>query len=374
MKPAHGKYLLMASNCSDDVTAALQKKYTEDDWRPTTRELLSKICDLFNTHHQRLADPGYWAAFDQQHECKGCKNKKKISSGAGQESLYCLDTPCYQQKKAAAESERTQERQQDGASLESETYTPQTFELNHNNQVEVDNQQLQILQDWRDFENADFDLGGCDNCEHHLEAIHKDKTIPACFNIQCYQQKLTANNVDHRLAVQHLKTCCANRIISDNVTASRFLLWLAATSPEGVGSNESGKYVDMENYPAISESEMENVLLKHNLVSVTDFFADKAIDGSNEIIQPYIMALSNQTLIEICNHFNITIDGYRINKDYIEAHTQDELERLSESVNLLPGTYATLGDDGLLKHCDVIGVPPGIQWAWQQLTATEAEQ
>jgi len=373
MKPAHGKYLLMASNCSDDVTAALQKKYTEDDWRPTTRELLSRICDLFNTHHQRLADPGYWAAFDQQHECKGCKNKKKISSGAGQESLYCLDTPCYQQKKAIAETEEQRKRDEQ-AEKEEVPYTPPVFDIINDNQVDTNSQHLNILQDWRPFEHANFDLTDCEHCQSNLEAVDGDDVIPACFNTQCFQQKLTASNVDHRLAVQHIKTCCAERINCDDYTTTKFLLWVAALQPDGIGTNNDGEYIALESYVETDEATIEATLFKHKLFRVSDFLNNIDFRIGNDIASAYISVLDNQTLIEICNHFNINIDGYRINKDYIEAHTADELDRLCHSITLLPGDYHTIGDEGLLKNRDVVGVPAGIQWAWQQLTATEAEQ
>jgi len=371
MKPAHGKYLLMATSCSDTVTAALEQKYTEDNWRPTTRELHSKICDLFNTHHQRLANPGYWQPFDQQHECKGCKNKKKVTNGIREESLYCLDTACYQQKKATAEAEekRQQEIQEE---QENQPYTPPVFEIINNNQVDTNSQQLNILQDWRPFDDACFDLSGCEDCERNLEAVDGDEVKPACFNTQCFQQKQSANNVDHRLTVEHLKTCCANRIASDDFTVSQFFFWLAATSPEGVVSNDSGEYIDVENYIDINVGEMEKTLFKHSLFRATDFFENEDFRGSNDIVRPYIMAINNQTLIEVCNHFNITVDGYRINKDYIESHTPDELERLCHDVDLSHSNYNTLGDEGLLNHADAIGVPAGIQWAWQQLTAAEA--
>jgi len=197
----HGKFLLVAT-ASDAVLEFLRTRLTEENWRPSTRQLQQEIFRKFRLWHYAL-DDGFNARFDFREACvkAGCQKMRKVSDGEQQSMTFCLDGACFDQKNSDARQAMIENNMREGELRRQEASDQAQWQepiVGEGNIVDL-REQPDVTCVW--LNNPDFDVAACDGCEHFHIARTEDPfrpdeitDIPACFseNEDCAQEKIEA--------------------------------------------------------------------------------------------------------------------------------------------------------------------------------------
>jgi len=369
---AHGKYLLPAT-ASALVMEAIQAKLGSG-WEPTTNDLQKQIYWSFSSNHIDLTN--YRTSFDYREKCvaTGCQKMRKV--GGPLEGTFCLDQKCHAQH-TAEERELQLERREAQACRQDERAT-QDIAVDADNKVDVNQQELSLIVDYRPLHDAPFDTANCTDCQHNHIAADDDEEYPACFDLDCYHDKHSSANRANFLVNRYLRTRAIERVRHSPETAVRLLAWLAADTPAGIGHNSSGdEYIEsMWTRPLdIEDDDLQQLLFKHRLFSLGQFLDQSCDDELMEVALYAITNFHSTQLLELCKCLKVTIDDYRIDEAYLAEHTEEEITALLDSIEWAPCSLAerynaeNAGkiDQFVLDVRAEFGVPAEIRFAYERM-------
>lgn len=391
---AHGKYLLQA-NASDKVIAKIQGKFEHEDWQPTTRELQQEIYWTYAREHTELT--GWQTSFNYKEKCNGCQKKRKASASNGIENTFCMDKKCYAKFNSEAKSAQQEERESHIHRAEDD---PVTVQADENNCVDVD--QLEL--NWMDFKilkDVSFDISGCEGCPHrHIakwteelpfgedseqepETVEKD----SCFHRSCFDKTSEEHRRAMQLVEQYIREQIASQVQDDSELATGLLIWTAAGCPCGVHtSDHGGEYIDLnpadifDEYGEDEADTFEKLLFSRQLTSFSKFAWEES-RAFQDLAQYAVHKFHQAHLIELIPHFNLNIDNYRIDANYLGNMTEEQIRVFLEKneFNLPPGHFAEIENakglsqliNAAINAGNSIGVPSEIRWAFHKLTDEE---
>lgn len=389
---AHGKYLIPAM-ASEKVLAGLEKKLTEDNWRPTTAQLQQEIFWAFGRTHKNLTS--YQTDFDYRETCvkTGCQKMRKLSLENGSEGTFCLDEACHAVLQAEAKRKRAEKDEQEerGGAGGDGGRSVRELVINDGNRVHVEQQELCFHRDYRMIRNADFDTAACMACQHrHLALNNKELELEAngeyqpddddagCFLVTCYIAKTDEAKRAQRLLRQFMQQEITSALTP--ARTMRLLAWFAAQFPS-VHINDQGESIILGYGNLEEEDGFENELFRLRLTSLEQFM--DADDGAiSEFGAFALCALSDSDILALFSRLKLSIGDYRINAAFLAEHTAEELDKMLDAIEWKAGTYAEFGaakqagelDKFAIDHAEIIGVPSTIRYAFEKLAATADDE
>ena len=388
MTAAHGKYLLPAMK-SDVVIEEIYNEFCDTPLM-TTRELQDAVFYSFNRQHPELT--GYKTNFDYKAKCvaTGCQKMRKCSNSDGAESTFCLDRNCYatfmsEAKKPAPKSTPIKQDENEPK--------PNDYTVDDNNRVDVDKFELDHWSDYKLLKHCGFNQSECEGCQHRHDAFQQfldedDNNIEeiddSCFNTSCYDKKTVQAHTAKKLLLNWLTSIVGTRISINPDMCRGLLLWMAANSPAGKKKSihDDGEYIAYEDSWILNgnDIELDNLLTTHKLTTLEQFIDGASVDAVCALAEYGIKDLQNNTILKLASALKISIDDYRIDQDWLNEHTAEEIETFLGTLELSIAALADIQnaegeklDKMLLKHADVIGVPPAIRWAFDNLARADDE-
>jgi len=386
---AHGKYILPAL-VSDTVMSDLKEKL-DDNTDISTRELQGEIFDMFDENHNSLQR--HWITpFDYKVQCveSGCQKMRKMNNGQGgndedNTDTYCLDSECHAEKVSAyRELKKIELQEMYSTTAETDEPTePKEFTADEKGVVDVEKQELYEDDDYYLIEQARFEKQECIGCEHCFQVKVGNDDIAeldlkeACFNIPCYNQKESeffALEEQARVAFYSVKDNIRQQISISLSTKPALLYdvlsWIVCGRPSPVEDGaEYDDYLD-------TDLDTEEKLNEAKLNSLEAFVTGTANSHQDILAAQASAQLCVDELIYLTKHLKLSVEGYRINDEYLRDKTSDQLLDLLKTHNIIDEEiqekYADKDLAELYQLCldsaDDIGVPAGIQDAWTELT------
>lgn len=390
---AHGKYLIPAM-ASEKVLAGIEKKLTEDNWRPTTAQLQQEIFWAFGRAHKNLT--GYQTDFDYRDTCvkTGCQKMRKLSLENGSEGTFCLDEACHAVLQAEAkrkQAEKDEQEERGGSGGNSGNGGVREVVISEGNRVHVEQQELRWHRDYRQISQAGFDTSACAVCQHRHVAIsdealeleedgeyQPDTDDECCFLVSCYIAKEDEATRARRLLRQFMQQEITTALTP--ARAMRLLAWFAAQFPS-VHTNDQGEGIILGYGNLEEEDGFENELFRLRLTSLEQFM--DADDGAiSEFAAFALRALDDGHVQDLFTRLKLSIEDYRIDAAFLAEHTAEELDKMLNAIEWKAGTYAEFGvanqagelDKFAIEHAELIGVPAAIRHAFNQLSGEEDDE
>jgi ParB/RepB/Spo0J family partition protein len=389
---AHGKYIIPAM-ASEKVLAGIEKKFTIDNWHPTTVQLQQEIFWAFGCTHKNLT--GDQTDFDYRETCvkTGCQKMRKLTLETGGEGTFCLDEACHAVLQAEAERKQAEKDGQEERSSSGNGGSSGVREvvINDGNRVHVEQQELRFHRDYRQLSQAGFDIRACATCQHRHIAItdealeleeagefQPDADDDCCFLVSCYIAKEDEAKRAKRLLRQFMQQEITSALTP--ARAMRLLAWCAAQFPS-VRTSDKGEsiitgYSDIE-----GEDGFDDELFRLRLTSLEQFM--DADDGAISEFGAFAMrTFDDDDLLALFTRLKLSIEDYRIDAAFLAEHTAEELDQLLNAVKWKAGTFAELGsarragevDKFAIEHAALIGVPAAIRHAFEKITATPDDE
>lgn len=231
----------------DDIINKLKEK-TADDGCPSVSQLddLCKSVIHYGSKHTAQVlgwcndTDSYRSHFDLD-ECKACLNTVVEKRTIGNEdSVYCLDKKCYNQKIGAAKRKIDKEAKE---------------ALEKIKEMNKDFEEVECPSDWTTYEkfySEEFDMTECHSCGHFKKEKDGDRYL--CLDPTCFKKKKAAvarekNNVEKELRQQvtHAINCWTDGLLGLNEIDTLFLVrTLVSICPQNTVKRACAPYGELE--------------------------------------------------------------------------------------------------------------------------------
>jgi hypothetical protein len=246
--------------------------------------------------------------------------------------------------------------------------------------------------EYRYHNGAEFDIAGCDGCEHKKLASYNGKVeiaISCCFNVPCWNDKTDAAKKT-KTGANRLASDCLDKWVVDRVTerlaadsSLRFqvLAWMAAGMPLSQYENVPARFANFDEKSQLDYSSIINIAKAEETASLEIMPLVRAGIQSLTTDDSY-----RPTLYAYARHIGVRISfgSWRIDQAYLDLKTKPELisllERAAETADIKYDAAETrsLKRDALIEKFTTevilaLGVPPDIETLFNALSPSVDE-
>ncbi len=246
--------------------------------------------------------------------------------------------------------------------------------------VEHNEQQEDMFDEYRELEPPRFDQSDCKQCPNRV-SISGEGERNCCDDVDCYQSKAHQAHDAYGEVCRWIVDTSKSRL--DEGAAKIVVLWAALHNPVNVKHEVCPACVldEIDEEEAIEWTEKNAQQGISEIIPDASTFIDIASMYLTRIGYHISSPDGKKALTDLAKLFEITIDQYRINKEWL-ANQQPEEIRATIQWAIQAKEFDTKEFwQSLMKDCPdhkldetgtsmapVIGPPLDIQWAWKQIT------